>query len=289
MKDLDTKQDVHEIYSVIEQAAKKGGALVFGVADASKFEAAPSGYQPNDLLPGAKSVIVLGGAKPRSGDWEARDFRHMELSSTNDRITGLCMRLSNLIEREIGYYAVTVPPGVDEGQKPFLSMSLAAELAGCGASSLAGPVLDSTHGFVYLGAIITTLKLPFSEPVKKPACPAPECIKMYEAENVTPCTKVCNIKNDGCLGGTIVNGEWRDRVYDVAKCTSRVYNHWIPTFQKILEDSLDEEDEKLRKMKINSSLFTRTLWSMTYSNISQGQCFECIRVCPVDEKTRKLQ
>ena len=39
-------------------------------------------------------------------------------------------------------------------------------------------------------------------------------------------------------------------------------------------------------MMINSSLFTRTLWSMTYANINQGQCFECIRVCPVDEQTR---
>jgi hypothetical protein len=41
-------------------------------------------------------------------------------------------------------------------------------------------------------------------------------------------------------------------------------------------------------MMINSSLFTRTLWSMTYANINQGQCFECMRVCPVDERTRKL-
>ena len=289
MKDADINLDIQQIYQLIENEAKKGGSLVFGVADASKFHAAPSGYQPNDLLPGAKSVIVVGGAKPRSGDWEAKDFRHMELSSTNDRITGLCMRLSNLIERKIGYYAVTVPPGVDEGQKPFLSLALAAELAGCGASSLAGPVLDATHGFIYLGAVITTLELPFNKPVEKAACPAPECVKMYEKENVTPCTKVCNIVDGGCLSGRIENGKWKDRTYDAARCTSRVYNHWIPTFQKILEDSLDEEDAELRKMKINSGLFTRTLWSMTYSNISQGQCFECIRVCPIDEKTRKLQ
>jgi len=289
MKDIEQKLANQEIYNLLENQAKKAGALVFGIADASKFHAAPNGYKPSDLLPGAKSVIVVGGSKPRSGDWEARDFRHMELSSTNDRITGLCMRLSNLIEREVGYYAITVPPGVDEGQKPFLSLALAAELAGCGSSSLAGPILDSTHGFIYLGAIITTLELPFNKPVEKAACPAPECIKMYARESVTPCTKVCNIKDGGCLSGKIVNGEWRDRIYDVAKCTSRVYNHWIPTFQKILEDSLDEEDMEIKRMKINSGLFTRTLWSMTYANISQGQCFECIRVCPVDEKTRKLQ
>ena len=289
MKDIREKDDKVTIRLTLEELAFNSGALVFGVADALKFKAAPDGYRPSDLLPGAKSVIVLGGAKPKSGDWAATDFRHMELSSTNDRITGICMRLSNLIERKFGYYAVTVPPGVDEGQKPFLDISLAAELAGCGTSSLAGPILSPKHGFVYLGALITTLELPFDQPLNEPSCPAPECIDMYSTNKVTPCTKVCNIEDGGCLGGKIKNGQWEDRVYDVAKCTSRVYNHWIPTFQKVLEDTLEEDDLELRRMKINSSLFTRTLWSMTYSNISQGQCFECIRVCPVDERTRKLR
>jgi len=41
-------------------------------------------------------------------------------------------------------------------------------------------------------------------------------------------------------------------------------------------------------MMINSTLFSRSLWSMTYANISQGQCFECMRVCPVDQANRQL-
>ena len=53
-------------------------------------------------------------------------------------------------------------------------------------------------------------------------------------------------------------------------------------------DEMDEPDKETRRMNVNSGLFTRTLWSMTYANISQGQCFECIRVCPVDAETRKL-
>ena len=125
----------------LEKAARKAGALVFGVADPDQFTAAPEGRRPRDLLPGAKSVIVIGGAKPRAGDWASPKFEHMELSSTNDRITAIAMKLSHTIEREFGYYAVTTPPGVDEGQQPFLSMSLAAELAGCGTRSLAGTVL----------------------------------------------------------------------------------------------------------------------------------------------------
>ena len=272
----------------LEKIARKAGALVFGVADPDQFTAAPEGRRPKDLLPGAKSVIVIGGAKPRAGDWASPKFQHMELSSTNDRITAIAMKLSHTIEREFGYYAVTTPPGVDEGQQPFLSISLAAELAGCGTKSLAGTILSPDHGFVYLAVVITTLPLPFDKPLDTPVCPAKPCIDMYEETGRTPCTAVCDASSGGCLSGKIENGQWQDRYYDAARCTARVYNHWIPSFQKILADSLDEPDKETRRMKVNSGLFTRTLWSMTYANISQGQCFECIRVCPVDAETRKL-
>ncbi len=93
----------------------------------------------------------------------------------------------------------------------------------------------------------------------------------------------------GCLDGRIENGRWTGRTYDRARCTARSYNYWIPSFQKVLADTLDEPDADKRRMMINSTLFTRSLWSMTYANISQGQCFECIRVCPVDERSRTLK
>ncbi|MEM8813432.1 MAG: hypothetical protein AAGF59_12500 [Pseudomonadota bacterium] len=273
----------------LSEAAERGGALAFGVADASAFGAAAPGHRPDDLLPNARSVVVLGGAKPRAGDWQSPNYQHMELSSTNDRITGLCTRLAHHIERTFGYYALVVPPGVDEGQKPFLSLALAAELAGCGSRSLAGPVLNAEYGFMYFGAVITTLPLEVDGPVPEPACPAPECVAQYEAEGRTPCLSVCDIEQDGCLGGRIENGQWAERRYDRARCMSRVYNYWVPAFQKILADTLDQPDAETRRMMINSSMFSRTLWSMTYANISQGQCFECMRVCPVDARLRDLR
>ena len=130
----------------------------------------------------------------------------MELSSTNDRITAIAMKLSHSIEREFGYYAVTTPPGVDEGQQPFLSISLAAELAGCGTKSLAGTILSPDHGFVYLAVVITTLPLPFDKPLDTPVCPAKPCIDMYEETGRTPCTAVCDASSGGCLSGK--NRQW---------------------------------------------------------------------------------
>jgi hypothetical protein len=111
---------------------------------------------------------------------------------------------------------------------------------------------------------------------------------MYQRSGATPCTATCPIEDNGCLGGAIVDGRWSERQYDRGRCMARVYNYWVPTFQKILTETLDEPDNEQRRMMINSTLFSRSLWSMTYANISQGQCFECMRVCPVDQANRQL-
>jgi len=269
--------------------ATKGGALVSGVAAADAFELAPEGRRPADLLPRAKSVIVIGGAQPRAGDWQSPNYQHMEVTTTSDRMQALGLRVAQAVEDRFGYYAVCVPPGVDCGQQPFMSIAMAADLAGCGSTSLAGPVLHADYGFMYYGAVVTTMPLPADQPLKVPACPAPECKAMYEQEGTTPCMAVCPIQSGGCIGGRIENGKVSERQFDQARCTTRVQNYWVPGFQKVLEQTLGEKDSEKQKMMLYSSLFSRTLWSMTYSNVSQGQCAECMRVCPVGIAHRTKQ
>lgn len=281
--------DARQARAEIDEVAMKSGALVTGVAAASAFSAAPEGRRPGDLLPRAKSVVVLGGAAPRAGDWQSANYQHMEVTTTSDRIQTLGLKVARVIEDRFGYYAVCVPPGVDRGQQPFLSLMLAAELAGCGTRSLAGPVLHPKYGMLYYAAIITTLLLEPDEPLDAPACPAPECVEMFSAEGATPCMKVCPIDDGGCLGGCLEDGRVTARKYDCARCTTRVQTYWVPGFQKVLEATLKEKDKERQKMMLYSSLFTRSLWSMTYSNVAQGQCAECMRVCPVglEYRTKK--
>jgi len=269
--------------------AHKSGALVWGVVAADAFEAAPEGRRPSDLLPRAESVLVVGGAQPRAGDWQSPNYQHMEVTTTSDRIHGLALRLARVVEDHYGYYAVCVPAGVDHGQQPFMSIAMAAELAGCGSKSLAGPVLHPEYGFMYFGAIVTTMPLPADGPLEIPACPAPECVEMYSSEGLTPCTRVCPIASGGCLSGRIEDGRIVERQYDVARCTTRVQNYWVPGFQKVLGETLRERDPEKQKMILYSSMFSRTLWSMTYANVSQGQCAECMRVCPLGRAHRTKQ
>ena len=269
--------------------ARQSGALVWGVAAADAFDDAPEGRRPFDLLPKAESVLVVGGAQPRAGDWQSPNYQHMEVTTTSDRIQGLALKLARVLEDRFGYYAVCVPPGVDHGQQPFMSITMAADLAGCGSKSLAGPVLHPEYGFMYFGAIVTTMPLPADSPLETPACPAPECVEMYTAEGLTPCTRVCPIESGGCLGGRIEDGRIVERQYDQARCSTRVQNYWVPGFQKVLGETLREKDSEKQKMMLYSSMFSRTLWSMTYSNVSQGQCAECMRVCPLGRAHRTKQ
>jgi epoxyqueuosine reductase QueG len=273
----------------LDELARKAGAVVCGVADADAFDAAMEGQRPGELLPGCKAVFVLGGAQPRAGDWKSPSYRHMETTSTSDRVTAMGNRIAQHIERRFGHYAVTIPPGVDRARRPFLNIALAAELAGCGSASLAGPVLHPEHGFMYYTAVLTTLPLPADGPLAEPACPAPDCVSMWEQVGTTPCMATCPIDDGGCLGGSLEGGRIKDRRYDVARCTTRVHTSFIPGFQKALEAVFDEPEKEKRKMILYSTQFTRTLWSMSYSNVSQGQCFECMRACPVGSKKRELR
>lgn len=58
-----TVKGIGESMSLKEELKEQSfnlGADLFGVVEASRFDDAPSGHRPTDVLPGAKSVIVLG-------------------------------------------------------------------------------------------------------------------------------------------------------------------------------------------------------------------------------------
>ena len=148
------------------------GALVVGAADADVFDETLDGLKPGDLLPKARTVVVVGGSPPRAGDWMSPLPEHQETMGTSHRINDLGLKVARYIEDRFGYYALLVPPGVNTGNRPFLDLQLAAELAGCGSRSLAGPVLHPELGFMFYSAVVTTLPLPADGPIDPPACPA---------------------------------------------------------------------------------------------------------------------
>ena len=276
--------------ATLKSVALKSGATVCGIADATAFDAhAPEKHRPDDLLPGARSVVVVGGAQPRAGDWAATSPWGLQTMGTTERIQAVGRRLAQYIESEFGYYALYVPPGTASGDTPFLSLMLAAQLAGLGSRSLAGPVLNREHGFMYWSAVITTAPFDADALEAEPACPAPPCRDMWEREGTTPCLKICPATDGGCLSGKLESGRAVRTFYDAARCNTRVHTHWIGGFQKVLEETLNEPDRDKRKMLLYGDFFTRSLWAITYSSTNIAQCFECMRVCPAAHGLKEMR
>ena len=270
----------------------QAGATVVGIAPVEDWvEFVPEGYRPEDILPGARSVVVVGAKGPTHGAWRCPDSRLIEVNGydfANDRAIHI---VANFIEAELGYYALQAPTLPTAGHQPPMSMMLAAVLAGLGTRSLAANIiLNPQHGLLYYSAAITTLELIPDPRLEENVCPAPMCVKSYRSFGKTPCMAACPADEGGCLDGSIDDeGNIEESYYDRERCVSRAKNFGINSFQKALQEIIDEEDDETRRMMIHSDFMSRSSTSISFFKESVAQCFECMRVCPVGRQERKLK
>ena len=276
----------------IKDAAINYGADVVGIAPALRWdEYVPEGYRPYDLLPDAKSVIVVGARGPTAGAWRSPNPRLMEvlgLDFANDRAIAA---LTGFVETETGHLAIQAPGLSVAGHQPPFSYMLAAVLAGLGTRSFAANiVLNPKFGLLYYSALITTLDLPSDSMLEQDVYPAPMCVKTYELIGKTPCMAACPADEGGCLDGSIdEQGSIESVYYDRERCASRAMNFGPIAFQKVLADLVTEDDPEVRKHKVYSDFFSRACSGVAHYKESVAQCFECMRVCPVGRQERKLK
>jgi len=287
-KPLDLLQAAEEVKS----AALGYGADVVGIARAEAWdEYVPEGYRPYDLLPDARSVVVVGARGPTAGAWRSPNPRVMEvlgLDFANDRAIAA---LTGYIEREYRQYAIQAPGLSVAGHQPPFSYMLAAVLAGLGTRSFAANiVLNPRYGLLYYSACITTLDLPGDAPLEQDVCPHPMCVQTYKHLGRTPCIAVCPADDGGCLDGTIDGSGKIDSVYyDRERCTSRAMNFGPVAFQKVLAELISEEDPATRESQLHSDFTARAISGVSFYKESVAQCFECMRVCPIGRQERKLK
>ena len=290
--DTDSATDLADRSAAIKAAGKRGGALLVGIAPVEAFnEYVPEGHRPQDILPGAKSVVVAGNQGPTAGAWHSPDHRVMEITGYDFRENVAVHVMCDYIEHEYGYKAIQAPSLPTAGHHPPMSMMLAAVLAGLGTRSLAANIiLNPDYGLLYYAALITTLPLESDQKLEKDACPSPYCVQMFKKLGTTPCLASCPKDEGGCLDGSIDdNGRIDYSYYDRERCHARSMNFGIGSMQKSLVDILDEEDPEQRKTMIYSDFFTQSIGALTYYKESVAQCFECMRVCPVGQNTKRLK
>ena len=276
----------------IKQFALSSGAIVVGVADPRAWEEhVPEGHRPYDILPGARSVVVVGSRGPTAGAWRSPNHRLMEVNGYDFRNDAAIHRVADVIESEYDHQAIQAPGLPTGGHLPPMSMMLSAVLAGLGTRSLAANIiLNPKYGLLYYSACITTLELEFDRMLEQDVCPHQMCVQTFRRFGKTPCMAACPAEDGGCLDGAIdEQGRIESSFYDRERCVSRAMNFGINSFQKALAQIVAEEDQEAQKNMIQSDFFSRSCSAITHYKESVAQCFECMRVCPIGRAERKLK
>lgn len=265
------------------------GAKVVGIASVEAINRfAPVGHRPDDMLPNAKSVIVIGEQGPTAGAWKATSHRVLgNIGYSRGQLPALVRRLAHFVEDSFGYYAISIPSEMRVGHYPSMSLKLCAEMAGLGTRSMAaGIILNEQYGLLFFNGVITTMPLKEDGPLDLPVCPHVACVKMWQKRKTTPCLSAC----PDCLSGDIQNGKIGWMEYRQDCCFPRAQTTSVDAFQKLLMKAINEPDAEQRKSILFGSHFVRTVRSLAHSSELTAQCFNCVKRCPVVQgRVRKLK
>ncbi len=197
----------------IKKYARRQEVNIVGIAPVARFTQAPAGLHPKDILPGARSVIVLGNYFPRGAlQTKARGAVRNTYLSSFAALDHCAYRLACQIEK---HAELAVPvradcpyPYYDEEKqigKGELSHKHAAVLAGLGVLGKSSLLLIPEYGNrINLVSVVTTAAL--------------EGDPLYEG---TLCPENCRLCIDACPAGAIKDSA---RV-DQKQC--RKYENWF--------------------------------------------------------------
>jgi epoxyqueuosine reductase len=167
-----TNQSIREIIS-------QSGCDAYGVASTERFEDAPRGFHPKDILPDAKSVIVLGKQFPK-GTFKALSnapytmARNQLIQAMDELSLSLSLRLEAM-----GHIALPIPSSEpyeywDKERRHgrgIISLKHSAQLAGLGSIGKNTLLINEKFGNrLWLGAIISSAEIEPDEPTKN-FCP----------------------------------------------------------------------------------------------------------------------
>jgi epoxyqueuosine reductase QueG len=205
---------------LIKEQVYSFGAEVCGIANIDRFKNAPKGFNPCDIFPAAKSVIVFG-KRFLKGVYDATTnvpytFVRNKLV---ERLDDISINLSYLIE-ENGYKAVPIPSADpyeywDSNMKHgrgIISLKHAGELAGIGSIGKNTLLINETYGNqLWLGGVLTDALLEQDTFAKKlcldncriciDACPQ-SALNEITIEQIN-CRKISTFSTDG--GGWILS------------------------------------------------------------------------------------
>ena len=211
---------------LVKEFALENGAELVGIAPVERFEGAPAGHHPNDILPDAKSVVVGARPIPASVFESSATSYQLVLDVAHRKLDLLATHVALFLENK-GGKAIPVPSDEPylhwEAERRYgrgdLSHKHAAQAAGIGKLGKNSLLLTQQFGNrVHLVSVITNIELTPDSVMEWEPCPAGCTLCMHvcpsnaigEAQRVDQ-TLCRSVMIQQLPKGTLVEGCWACR------------------------------------------------------------------------------
>ncbi len=208
----------------VKKAAMELGADLCGIASVDRFEGAPEGFHPRDVLPECKSVIVLAKSFLAGTLKSPQTIPYTIVRNVlSDRLDKMSVELCEVMERQ---GIVTIPTGTIgptelDGRtgrlRNIISAKHAAVAAGLGVLGKNSLLITPEYGnMVWLTALLTEVELEADQVMENEYCTSDcyLCIDVCKAHAIP--TNTNEILQNNCCEyafGEENGGEWRIKCY----------------------------------------------------------------------------
>lgn len=276
-----------DIKSELEDIAFVNDMDYFGVSSCDRFACIPEGYRPNDLLPGAKSVLVLGYRIPEgaitANNRAYEGLRHAIFSyvnfgynKVNERLDHGALAIVRYIDKKYTMKSYPIPSGGPRDEYLMMgamSNRYAAVCAGLGVFGWSGFVLTPQDGPRVRWVTIATE----AEIEPDPIYSGPELCK---GESCRRCVEVCPVaalsrddKIQVKIGDFTSAYAYRNKplcrcaTKGLVKGTPGRLQAAVPEGLNTVEQwlSLNKKDDPWQRMEITRGIY----------------CHRCLTMCPV--------
>jgi epoxyqueuosine reductase QueG len=174
----------------VKQAAHDLGADLCGIAPVERFEGAPVGFHPSDVLPPCTSIVVLASRFLHSALLAKSTVPYTTVrNELSARMNTLAVKLSEVLEREGGLAVPMNSIGPDEWDaatnkfRGIISLKHAGVAAGLGKMGKNTLLVNDRYGnMTWLSAVFVADRL------------EPDPVADYD-----PCPAACTLCLDSCL------------------------------------------------------------------------------------------
>ena len=163
-----------------KEFARSLGAELVGVASVDRFEEAPEGHRPEDILPQARAVVAFAKRMPNGPLEGPATSYHHTMSVLHAQLDLIASQVAIFLEQE-GGLAVPVPADEPydhwEAERLYgrgdLSHKHAAQAAGLGRLGKNSLLITPEFGNrVHLASLVTSVELAADEVIQKELCPS---------------------------------------------------------------------------------------------------------------------